>query len=414
MKIKFLGGAQEVGRSAIFLDSGKSRIVMDYGVKIQPEPGEFPLRPEKVDAIIPTHAHLDHCGAVPMLVGMNAPVYLTPPTAELMGLLLRDFLKISYAKNYPHRFSKEDMQKSLNSARHVKYGKTFKVKDLECSLHDAGHIPGSSGVLVKCGKKSVFYTGDIKLGSQRLVNGCSLPKEKIETLIIESTYSDRNHPDAKENEAAFLHEVDEALNMGEHVLIPSFAVGRSQEMLLALKNYANYLVLDGMAKEATEIALRNEKYLKQHEELKRVFRKCRKAKTEKQRAAALKRPSVIVSTSGMLTGGPSAYYLRKIYGRKDSRVIFVGFQVEGSPGKILLDTNMYNDGEREYHVRCKIARFDFSSHAGKEELFRIIKTISPKKVFCVHGDNCPQFASEIKKTLGIDAYAPKIGDEMEI
>ena len=414
MKLKFLGGAREVGRSGILLDTGKSRILMDYGVKIQPEPGEFPLVPEHVDAIIPTHAHLDHCGAIPMLASTKAPVYATSATSELMGLLLRDFLKIAHIKNYPNRFSRDDLQKSLARVRETRYEKEFAVKDARCKLYDAGHIPGSAGVLVSSGKKNVYYTGDTKMLSQRLVDGCMLPSEKIDTLIIESTYSDRNHPDQASNELAFRHEVDEALNMNEHVLVPSFAVGRAQEMLLTLKNYSNYLVVDGMAKEATEIALRNRMYIRDFEGLRSVYNKCRKIKTEKQRAAALRRPSVIVSTSGMLTGGPSAYYLRKIHDHRDSKVLFVGFQVEGSPGKTLMDTNMYKDDRDEYNVRCKISRFDFSAHAGKDELFSMIRKISPKRVVCVHGDKCPEFASEIRKTLGIDAFAPALGDELEI
>lgn len=414
MKIKILGGGQEVGRSSIQVQTKKASVIMDYGVKIEPEPGEFPLVPQKVDAIIPTHSHLDHCGAMPVLAKHRAPVFATRLTAEMSELLLNDFLKIARLNNYPQHFTKEDSRKILKSIREVSYEKQFSVKDARLKLYDAGHIPGSSGVLLSEGKKNIFYTGDTKLNPQNLVNGCKLPKERIETLIIESTYGDRNHPDIKNRDALFRSEIDDAINKGEHVIIPVFAVGRAQEILLNLKGYENYVALDGMAKEATKIVLRNSKYIRNSEELKKIFSKIKKIENDKQREQVLKKPSIIVTTSGMLTGGPVAYYLRKIQDRRDSKVIIVGFQVEGSPGKNLLETNIYKNEGEEYSVRCKITRFDFSSHAGRDELFGIINRIKPEQVLCVHGDKCQQFAKDVEKEFRIPAIAPKNGDEIEI
>ena len=414
MKIRILGGGQEVGRSAIQVQTKNASIIMDYGVKIEPAPGEFPLVPDKVDAIIPTHSHLDHCGAVPVLARHKAPVFTTSATAEMSELLINDFLKIARINQYPQRFTREDARKIMNSIKAVKCEKPFSVKDASIKLFDAGHIPGSAGVLLSSGKKNIFYTGDIKLSAQKLVSGCRLPKEKVSTLIIESTYSDRNHPDVHNRDALFRSEIDEALNMNEHVIIPVFAVGRAQEILLNLKGYENYVALDGMAKEATRIILKNSKCIRNSDELKNIFRKIRKIDNVKQREAALKKPSIIVTTSGMLSGGPVAYYLRKIQSRRDSKVIIVGFQVEGSPGKQLLDTNIYKNENEEFAVRCRITRFDFSSHAGRGELLEIIRKIKPEQVICVHGDKCPQFARDIEREFRIPAFAPKNGDEIEI
>jgi putative mRNA 3-end processing factor len=116
----------------------------------------------------------------------------------------------------------------------------------------------------------------------------------------------------------------------------------------------------------------------------------------------------------MLTGGPAAYYLRHMKNSRDSKVIFVGYQVEGSPGKILFDTNVYKSEEEEYDVRCKITKFDFSSHAGKGELIKIIRKINPRRVLCVHGDSCPEFAQFVEEETGIPSHAPENGDELEI
>lgn len=414
MLIEFLGGAREVGRSAILVKSDGASVILDYGVKIQPEPGEFPMLPKNVDAVIPTHGHLDHCGAIPVLAEMKPSVICTKTTAEIMELLLNDFLKVAKINGYPRKFSKDDIRKTMKNTISSEYGKEFCIKDLKFKLYDSGHIPGSSGVLVKSGKKNLYYTGDIKLIAQKLVGGCKLPKEKIDTMIIESTYGDRDHPDDRTREMMFRSEIDEALNANEHVLIPVFAVGRAQEILLHLKGYENYTVLDGMAKEATEIILRNKNSITDHTELRKIYRKVKKIENDKQRKRVMDKPSIIVSTSGMLTGGPAIQYLRKIRDRRDSRIMFVGYQVEGSPGNILLDTNIYKGEEEEFDVRCKISKFDFSSHAGRSELMKIIRKINPKRVLCVHGDSCPDFAKNIEKETGIHAEAPKNGEEINI
>jgi len=268
--------------------------------------------------------------------------------------------------------------------------------------------------LLEVENKKIFYTGDIKLESTRLVNGCKLPKENIDVLIIESTYSNRNHPNRIKQEEKFKDEIDQALNNNEIALVPVFAVGRAQEILLILKDYANYIALDGMAKEATEIILGYKKYLSNYMELKKIFNKIKKMKNNKQRDSIIKKPCIIITTAGMLSGGPVVHYIKKIHERKESRIILTGFQVEGTHGKTLLDTGVFKNEDIEIPVRCKISKFDFSSHAGKNELFEIMKKLKPKKVFCVHGDKCKEFAKEIENKFKIDAFAPEIGEEVKI
>ena len=413
--LRFLGGVGEVGKSAVLFDTGKTKILLDYGVKLQPEPPTYPPSVSNVEAVIPTHAHLDHSGAVPILFSKGMPsVVATKPTLDMMDLLIRDFMKVARKKGYSTPFDKNDFKRAQRNYHIVDYGREFFIHDVRVKLCDAGHIPGSACVLLEHQGKTIFYTGDIKLKNQLLVNGCELPKEKIDVLIIESTYADRSHPERSAEERNLKEEIDHTINQEEIVLVPSFAVARAQEMMLMLKDYLNYLVLDGMAKDATEILLRNLRYVKKYDELKKLYGRIRKIRNNAERKKVLRKPCVIISTGGMLNGGPAVFYLKKIRNRRESLLAFVGFQVEGTAGKSVLDTGIYRSEEQEFEVNCRIRKFDFSSHAGRDELIEIIKRIKPKKVVCVHGDKCAEFAREIEREFGIETMAPKEGEELRV
>ncbi|MEM7826628.1 MAG: MBL fold metallo-hydrolase [Candidatus Aenigmatarchaeota archaeon] len=412
MFIKLLGGACEVGKSGILINSNSTNFILDYGVKIQPEPPQYPIIPKRVDGIILTHSHLDHSGAIPILP--NTPVYMTGVSSELFELLIRDFMKVAKYRGYPIKFSKDDFKQVMKNIRIVDYEKSFFINNIYCKLFDAGHIPGSASIFMRAEGKNILYTGDIKLKSQRLVNGCILPKEEIDVLIIESTYGDRDHPDRLKQEEKFKSEIDETINQHGVVIVPTFAVGRAQEILLILKDYVNYIALDGMTKDASKIILNNKKYIKNYDELTRIFRKIKKIKNNKERAKLLKKPNIIITTSGMLNGGPVVYYIKKIYNRKDAKILMTGFQIDGTPGKTLLDTGVFMNEDIKLPVRCPVKRFDFSSHAGRSELFDIIKKLNPRQVICVHGDNCDDFAKYIENDLMIPATAPRNGDKIEI
>lgn len=408
MKIKILGSGREVGRSAILLFHDNFKISLDFGVKLQPEPPSFPIVHKDVDGIIVTHSHLDHSGAIPLLPNVNC--YMTELTKKLTKLLLFDFVKVARINNYKIGFSKKDVKLALLNARITE--DKFIIKNIPCNFFDAGHIPGSRSVLLNIEGKNIFYTGDIKLEKQNLIDGCKLPKEEIDILIIESTYGDRDHPNRKEEEERFKSEIDETLNQSGIVLLPTFAVGRAQELLLILKDYSDYIAIDGMAKDATKIIMNYN--LKTSSSLKKIFKRIKKVNTAKERERIIRKGNrIIITTSGMLNGGPVVYYLKKIYKRKDCKILFTGFQVEGTPGKYLLDTGIFAYQDLEFHVNCPVNRFDFSSHAGKSELFKIIEKLNPKIVICVHGDNCNEFAKDIEKEFGINAFSPNNGEILE-
>ncbi|MCD6381776.1 MAG: MBL fold metallo-hydrolase [Candidatus Aenigmarchaeota archaeon] len=414
MEVQFLGGCREVGKSAIMISSkGGTNALLDYGIELQPEI-KYPIFPKRrIDVVIPSHAHLDHSGSVPLLFKNYDPkVFMTDVTFELVDLLMKDFFKIARRNKRLLKFSKKEYKKMKRNLEMINYREPFSVGDIDFELYDAGHIPGSAGILLTTEGKNIFYTGDIKLKDTELLKGCDLPKDKIDLLIIESTYGERNHPSRKSEEREFLSEVDYALNQEEYALVPVFAVGRAQELMLVLKGYERYTILDGMAKEATRIILRYSKYLRRPGDLAKIFNKIKIIENDRDRRNVLKKPHIILATAGMLSGGPIVFYLKKLKDRRESRLLFVGFQVEETPGYHVLQSGIYKSNEVEFDVKCKIRKFDFSAHADRGELFKIIKKLNPEKIVCVHGDDPQKFAEDIKSELGMDAIAPANGEKI--
>jgi len=414
MRLTFLGGCREVGKNALLLEVNDRRILLDYGVKLQPEPAEFPEVVKDVDVVFPTHAHLDHAGAIPVLFHHSTPAVITTKvTIELMELLLKDFVKVMKRKGMEPRFSKENVIQVIKASHSLPYDVPVFLHGTKFVLHDSGHIPGSAYVEIVRDGKRIVYTGDIKLKSQRLVNGAKLTKEKVDVLITECTYGDKDHPERRKEEKRLKEEIDVTINQGEVVLIPSFAVARAQELLLVLKDYRSYIAVDGMAKEATEILLRNPSFLLAPKELRKVYGSVKRVRNQRERKRILKRKPIVISTSGMLNGGPVLYYLKRIRNRRESLLAFVGFQVEGTPGRSVLETGIYRN-EETWEVNCRIRKFDFSSHAGRNELFELIERLEPSLVVCIHGDRCEEFAKEVEERYGITAFAPKEGEELKL
>jgi putative mRNA 3-end processing factor len=404
MNIKILGSGNEVGRSAILVEDRK-RILLDCGVKIQPEPPSYP-KIERVDAAIISHAHLDHAGALPILQKRGKPqIFMNDLTLELSSLLIRDSVKVAKKRGYGVPFSGKHMKRSLKRTKIVNYGENFNIGNFHCSLYDSGHIPGSSSIMLDNGKK-LFYTADIQTMESHLLNPCKLPKS-CDVLITESTYSYKNHAKRIDEEKKLITEVEEAIANNSTALIPVFAVGRAQEVLLILKDYAKKIAVDGMAKAASEIISEYGSYIKDSKEFNRVLKSTRFIKSKEERMDALRKCPIIVSSAGMLGGGPAVNYLREIQKSKDSKVLFTGFLVEDSPGRTLIETSIFKNAEEQFKVHCEHGQYELSAHADKDGLFNIIKKLNPKQVICVHGESCGKFAKDIENVLGIQACAPE-------
>ncbi len=413
MQLEILGNGGEVGRSAFLLDDGKKKIMLDYGVKLQPEPPQYPML-AKPDAVILTHAHLDHSGSLPRLYANRRPtLVMNDVTLELTNLLVEDSIKVGKKQGYPVPFGIPELRRMNKATKFANYGENFRIGSMKCSLHDAGHIPGSASILVENGKR-IFYTGDIQTESSNLLHSCRLPK-KVDVLILESTYGERIRRKRGDEEQRFLESVEEALAKEEIALIPVFAVGRAQEILLLLEKYANKIALDGMAKKASDIISQYGAYLKDRKRLKEILKKVHWVHTRKQRNQALKKYPIAVSSAGMLGGGPAIHYLREIKARPESKVIFAGFLVEDSPGRNLIQTKIFETAEERFHVHCELEQFELSAHADHNGLLSIIRKTNPEKVICIHGDSTKSFANIIENEFpGIEAIAPKNGDVIKI
>jgi len=411
MKLKILGSGREVGRSAILLE-GKKNVMMDYGVKIEPPPPQYPKQ-EDADAAIISHGHLDHVGAVPLLCQKKKThIFMNDITMELAAMLIRDSIKVAKKEGYGTPFSKKDVGKMIGCTKIVNYREKFRISDFTFTLWPSGHIPGSSSILAENGKR-IFYTSDIQATNSHLLNKCQLP-QGVDMLIIESTYGLRERKDREIIEKEMINSVEEALARDETVLLPVFAVGRAQEVLMILEPYANKIALDGMTRIASEIVAEYGSYLRDPKSLRNLLRKVKIVKNAAERAKIIKKYPIIISSAGMLGGGPAVHYLREISKQKGSKVVFTGFLVEDTPGRNLIENKIFKNAEEEFDVHCDLHQFELSAHADRKGLLEIIKHTNPKTVICVHGDQCDKFAKSIEEHLGIEAFAPRNGESIKV
>ena len=311
--LKGLGGCQEVGRSSFILDFGK-KILFDNGVKLTPKHPKYPLPIEtNLDGVVISHAHLDHSGNLPHLfVDSNFLCHMTPPTLEISKMLWADTLKISGFEGIDLDWDKNHIKKVEKYTFPSPYKRKLDITaNASLEFFDAGHIVGSAMSKVSFEDKDFLYTGDFKKDETRLFKGADLNVGNVDYLMMESTYGDRNHPPRKEVEKLFVEEVQNTIDNGGWALVPAFAVGRSQEIIDILKEYKipAPIYLDGMAQRASRITLSFPQYLKRPRFLKRALSQVNWVKGQSFRKNALKQPSVIVTTAGMLQGGPAIGYL---------------------------------------------------------------------------------------------------------
>ncbi len=416
--LKFLGGCREVGRSAVLLDTGSEKILMDYGIKLSDSESEDGIgRPEKVnlniDGVLLTHCHLDHSGFIPNLYnrGYKGSVYATATTFDLAKTLWEDSIKIASMEGRQQDFVESDIKKIQRNQRRVTVGQTFPIVNSDVSIYGAGHVPGSSSFIVDTGEKTVMYTGDINTNDTRLMNGADPNYPDIDVLVMETTYSDIDHSPRKKLEEKFVKKIKERLAKDGVVIIPSFAIGRSQEILLILRKHGIKapVYLDGMSVEATKKILRYPEFLRYPDELKKAYHNAKTPYNDNERKKALEGPSVIVTTAGMLGGGPFAYYIKEIYDEENCSILMTGYQVEGTAGRKLLDTGIYEPEKQGLDVKCYYEIFDFSAHCGRKELFDYVEKIDPEMVIAMHGEKAEEFIEDLEKR-GQKAIAPEKGD----
>ncbi|MGA9188345.1 MAG: MBL fold metallo-hydrolase [Methanosarcina sp.] len=409
MELAFKGGCREVGRSGLLVNG---EILLDYGIKAGDIP-EYPQNGMEPKAVLVSHGHLDHCGAVPNLMYLDPDVFMTPPTAEFTSLLGRDTLKLAESTlSGVAPFDPEDLQKLSQRTRTMDYGETFKTHGYRACFYNAGHIPGASGILLESESgESLFYTGDFNLEETRLVPGAAKFPE-TNTLVLESTYFGEEHIPRKETEERFIESILETLDRGGTALIPAFAIGRTQEMLMLLDAHGIRAYVDGMGRDVYKILKKYPEYLRNPELLDRAFGRAISVK-DKQRDSILKEPSVIVTTAGMLNGGPALHYLSRLYKDPKSKILLTGYQVEGTNGRLALKHGVIETDGAVLTLKPRIEQYDFSAHSGDSELKKLVKDFCRKgteRVFVMHGDKTEIFAQWISEEIGVDAYAPANGE----
>jgi len=412
IRLSFLGGAQEVGRSATLVDSGVERILLDYGIKINVKPTEYPEKVKgKLSAVLLSHAHLDHSGAIPVLFhqGRKIPIYGLNITKPLTRMLLIDSHKIARYEGEEERYTKKDIRKTTKNFIPVKYKKTFRIGNVKVTPFDAGHISGSVMYLLEIKGKRLLYACDYNLSDTRLIKGADMNLPEVHYLITESTYAQREHPDRQGEERKMMKAIKETLSNDGIAIISSFAIARAQEIFLILDEYEPKakIYVDGMAQKATRIIAQYPELQKDYNILERALQRLeiQTISNPRKRKNILKKPCIIITTSGMLSGGPVVHYLEKLYDKENCSLILTGFQVPGTEGAVLLETGHYIHGDLDLELKMNVRKFDFSSHASRTELFRFVKHLNPEKVFCVHGDNTGGFAEELREE-GFDAIAP--------
>lgn len=425
MKNKFSltghGACQEVGRSAIVLDFGE-KFLLDFGIKLNIDSLEYPLEiTEQIKAVIISHAHLDHSGLLPYFYKKNECLsFMTQPTLELADILWKDSIKIAEFEGMAPKYTKTEVERTHQYNFMVPYNKKLNLNnELSMQFYDAGHILGSALTKLTYGDKSFLYTGDYKVIETQLHVGADLNVGPVDYVLTESTYGDREQHDRKLEEKAFCESVQSTVERGGWAIVPVLAIGRSQEIIdiLAKYNIEAPIYFDGMGKAVSEVYERHPDLVKDPKGLKKALNDVEWVQGKQGRAKALKQPSIIVSTSGMMKGGPVQHYLKKVIKDPRSKIHLTSFQAEGTPGRMLLDSGKIPNPETKAieTVSCRYEKFEFSAHPSQSEMIAALKKWSPKEIFMVHGDKKVMeiFAKKIKDETGIKASALPLGKKVE-
>ncbi len=369
-------------------------------------------------AVALSHAHLDHSGGLPLLFASGAaPVYMTAITRELVRMLLKDFIRIS---EYYLPFEEYEMQRLFRRVKVVRYDEPVELGNgTTITFVDAGHIPGSAAIQVETDTHRFYYTGDINTVQTQMLNGAQLPEKSPDVVLLESTYALTRHDPRTQIEKNFVEAVSETIESGGSVLVPAFAVARSQEILCILAKHKVEcpVYLDGMAREAARIFLRHPAFFRDYPLLRGALKKANWIRSKRQRANVMNEACVMVAPAGMLRGGTAAMYLRQILDDTKNAVMLVGFQIPGTPGRNLLENHVFDDGSGLHKVKARVHLFDFSSHAGQEELLALGSSFSnAQNIFTVHGEteSCEFLATTLREEHGVNASVAETGQRIEL
>ena len=450
LRITALGGAQEVGRSAFLLQTRESSVLLDCGIN-PGSSGAFAAFPrfdnpafelDSLDAVIISHAHLDHCGLLPFLFkyGYDGPIYCSAPTSSLMTLLQLDYLDVANKQGITAYYDQKDVRETVLHTLPLRYGVVTDIApDIRLTLHNAGHILGSSMVHLHVGEglHNIVYTGDYKYARTMLLEGATTEFPRVETVITESTYGgpDDMMPSRVEAEERLTAIVNQTLERKGKVLIPVPAVGRAQEIMLILDGYMRRglmkeapVFIEGMISEATAIHTAFPEYLGRevrqsilHDGINPFesdyFTIVEHPNVRQEIIDGL--PCIVMATSGMLEGGPVIEYFKSLADDERNAVIFVSYQIEGTLGRRVQRglrevTMMTAEGKMDIaHVRLRVESIEgFSGHSDRRQLISYVTHLQPKpeRVIICHGEKakCMSIAGFLQRKCEIDAFVPAL------
>lgn len=431
MRLIFHGAAKEVGRSCIELQTHGDRYLLDCGVKFTTEGFSYPEKVfeiQKLDGILISHAHLDHTGALPFFehYDLVCPIFCTHQTLAITRILLKDSYKIAHIKRLHPAYDKTDIVHVREATTRIHCDAWYRHRKLQFLFLNAGHIPGSAMILMDVEGRRVLYTGDFNTRTTRLMQPAdfaAIVKEHgpIDTLITECTYGHRRLPPRNEVESAFLAKVQEVVARGGIALIPVFAVGRAQEILIMLadREWGCPLYYDGMAKEVTRKILTHEStYVINKGVLDdMLFRTVWPVSSDHVRERATKHgPAIIIATSGMLQGGPAIQYLKRLWHDPKNAVLLTGYQVHGTNGRHLIDERYLHLDGWKTPVKCEVEKFDFSGHADLDDIKKAIWQLNPRHLVIQHGDeeSVANLAAWARAETACVVHDPAVGDEIEL
>ena len=407
MKFKFLGGADMVGRMGMTMEGDGMTVLVEYGLS-PTKPPECPLPAPHSDYAFLTHAHLDHCGMIPQICGRNrCDLFTTPLSAEIAELMMYDTLKIAKAENYVQPYTSGDIERTMKAVVPMTYDDEISINHVDVKMLDAGHIPGAA--MFEFQKDvTTIYSGDIHTEAQRLVGGAR--PHDCTNLFIEGTYGGRLHPPRKETEKAFIAKIEEVIDRGGTVLIPCFAVGRTQEIMLLLRNMGYEMWVDGMGRSVTRLFLDYPEYVKDVKHLKAAKRKFNEVRSSNSRNAA-KKGEIIVTTGGMLDGGPVLGYLNYLKDDPKSAILLVGYQAEDTNGRLLMEEGCVKIDGEVHKVQCELQKYDFSAHADHKQIVDFIKACDPENVIMMRSETRDMFLPDLQD---YNVILPETGKEFEL
>lgn len=453
IRVTFLGGAREVGRSCILLQTPESRILLDCGVNVASEEHAYPLfevpefKLQELDAVIISHSHLDHCGLLPYLFKLQyrGPVYCTAPTRDVMSLLMLDYVKIMQSERKEPLYSVDDIREMVKHTITLEYEEVTDVTpDVRVTLYNSGHILGSSMIHMHVGNglHNILYTGDLKYGRSQLLEPAATQFPRLETLMIEATYGGKDNilPSPKEEDEELRNIIKRTIERKGKVLMPVLGSGRAQDMIILIEQMVRSghlekvpVFIDGMVWDVTAIHTAYPEFLN-NTIRKQIFHKdenpflsdiFRRVGSPKERKEVIEEtgPCIILATSGMLVGGPSVEYLKQLADNPHNSLVFSCYQGEGSLGRRI------HNGEREIvfkngikqevcQIKMEVEKIEITDHSDRKQLMNFIYDCDPrpKKVIVNHGENsrCLDLASSVHKAQRIETSAPKVLEAVRI